>query len=172
MSLRINTFLIFCISFCQLHAQNSWNIQKSLDWNDTPTIHSPMGIHKTEIWEFDGSEIHPEHPSLPLFNTRFRVPSKGTLKVNLIQAQYEAFDKKPSEGDAFLKEEIYFNARIDQNRRDHFGKVSFIPVRLNANGQYERLVSFELAVKFTPAAGIDANVLTPPPPIWHPQIRL
>jgi len=144
-------FALFALLLVEVSAQN-FTLQKTLTWDDTPIVHNPTGFHPMEIWNFDGAQFGSVAPSLPYHSERFQVPSMGVLSVEVISAEYEPFEKTASVDDNVLSTDLIFETSVSQNRRDYFANVQFIPIRKTGNNSFERLVSFELRVRFTAAA--------------------
>lgn len=142
-------FLLICFLPAIGHAQ-SFSVKKTINWDDSPVIHNPTGNHPKTIWAFEGASYDGNTPTLPYFGQQFPVSSYGTLEVTIVDAQYEAFDKKDSPDDSVLEEELVFKPFVTKNRSEFFAQLSFIPIRKIASNQFERLTSFELRVRFTP----------------------
>ncbi len=140
------TFL-FLSTFC---SAQSISIRQTLLWQENPIVHNPTGNHPLEIWTFDGA-VHGSHtPTLPYFGDAFPVNSHGQLSVELVSVQYESFGKPASSDDWVIQDDIVFKTRVEQERRNFVGKVSFLPIRKTGPNQFERITSFELRVTFTP----------------------
>lgn len=138
--------LLLCLSNSLL-AQEPILIQQQLNWSPEPILHNPTGNIEKEIWTFAESYSNDKHPTLPVFSKRFKVPANGFLRVNIVNAQYEAFAKKETKDDVFLKETLQIGTTVEKDRNQHYGKVFFIPIIKQGN-TYQKLVSFELNVVF------------------------
>lgn len=159
-------FLTPILCLCLVYAAQSQNfsIKTILDWTPEPFTYSAMGIYSSEIWTFGGAEHHPDYPNIPIFSERFKVSGQGALNVEVLNMVFEPMEKAPSDDDQYLGEDITFQTKIEQNRHEYFGTVSFIPIRMSASGQYERLTSVELNVVFTPTNNGNSGFAPPPPP--------
>lgn len=162
MNTRFYLFIIASLLFCQLSAQNSvFKTKKELNWAAAPEIHSPMGIRNKELWTFTGSARHPQSPALPVANFRFSVPGKGKLNVTVSDTRYESFSQlSPSDAGEYVQANPAVNSRISKNRDQYFGNVSLLPIRQTADGQFQKLVAFQINVTYTE----DGLSRTPPPP--------
>ncbi|MCB0626112.1 MAG: type IX secretion system sortase PorU [Saprospiraceae bacterium] len=140
-------------------AGNPTRIGQTLQWEDQPVIHTDLnGQAAVAIWRFEGAFYDESHPTLPYFYHRFPVDGPGQLQVRLLEAQYEPLPKEPSADDSQLDRDLQFQTHVSRDRRRHVGSVRFIPIRRTATGSYEKLVSFELEITFTPApAGLANN---------------
>ena len=72
------------------------------------------------------------------------------LSVELVKAEYEPLKYVPEAARSQIKEQITFNSRLEDHRRQYVGKVSFIPIRQIGPGRYEKLVRYELRILPTP----------------------
>ncbi len=146
-------FAIFLTVFCSLSivfANSPITLQKELIWQANPIIHNPTGNFPTEIWSFDGASFTPNHPSLPLFSERFPLTTNEKISVEIIEANFEKLERKPDVYDSFLSNELIINTSVEQDRQQYFGKLFFIPIIKNDNGQYEKLISFTLKIRTRP----------------------
>jgi len=162
MNTRFYLFIIASLLFCQLSAQTSvFKIKKELNWADAPELHSPMGIRNKTLWTFTGSARHPQSPALPVMNFRFPVPNKGTLNATISDTRYESFSQlDASDAGEFVIESPVINSSISKNRDQHFGNIQLLPIRKTADGQFQKLVAFQLNVTYSE----DGLSRTPPPP--------
>ncbi|MEM1323278.1 MAG: type IX secretion system sortase PorU [Bacteroidota bacterium] len=144
-------FLLVC-NFVYTYADPPTVIKKQLNWEAEPIIHSPTGNFALEIYSFEGALYNESHPSLPYYSERFPLSSPGQLRYQLVNARYEALDKKPSEDDRYIGEEPIINLVVEKDNRKHFGKLFFIPIRKVGNNRYEKLVEFEIRILHSPTA--------------------
>ena len=143
--------LLFIFGFSYLFGQSTHSINKQLDWADKPVIHNPYELNTPlEILTFEGAIYNNDYPSLPISSHRFEVPSKGKLSVEIINVQYEALDKKATQDDAFIQDQLVFNTEITKSRQDYFANISFIPIIKSSFGGFQKVVNFEIKVIFTP----------------------
>ncbi len=147
---KLLTCLLLFASLTTAFATPPTTIKKTLSWEEKPVIHSAEGSESFEIWQFEGAVYDADHPSLPYFSERFPVNSNGRLSVEIVNVQYEAFDKTPSPDDAVLSDRLHFITTVDKDRRKYFGNLRFIPIRKVSGKGFERVVSFELRISFTP----------------------
>jgi hypothetical protein len=149
-SILLPLFLIASFSFS--FGQSRHSIVNQFDWSEDPIIHNPFELNDPlEILSFDGAIYQDVHPSLPISAHRFQVNSKGNLSVEIINVEYQPLDKKPTQDDAFIQDQLVFQTEITQNRQQYFGNVSFIPIIKSASGGFQKVVSIELNVYFTPS---------------------
>jgi len=130
-------------------AQRPLTIQKQLNWADEPVIHNPTGNFEKQIWTFEESYSNPKHPTLPLFSERFSIANNGKITATIVNAKFELLDKVAVPEDIFLKETIQIGTTIEVERNDYYGKVFFIPI-IKKGDRYEKLVSFDLKIDFSP----------------------
>ncbi len=146
---------IFTISLCLIFSITLWaqrpiTIQKQLNWETEPIIHNPTGNFEKQIWTFEDSYSNPKHPTLPVFSERFQLGNNSDIKVTVVNAQFEPFDKLAVPEDKYLQETIQIGTAVELDRNQYYGKVFFIPIIKKGN-RYEKLVSFELKIDFSPA---------------------
>ncbi len=139
--------LMFCVSI--VFAQSSINVRESINWDNDPIIHNPTGNFETKIWSFEGATFNPVYPSLPIFSDRHKVNTYGSATVEIVNVQYESFNKNLSEDDQYIGQELNFEATIFNDRGDYYLYYSFIPIIKKGSGQFERVTSFELKLKYT-----------------------
>lgn len=143
--------LLLTFGFSYLFGQSTHSINQQFEWAEKPVIHNPYElITPLEILAFEGAIYQKGYPSLPVSAHRFQVPSKGNLSVEIINVQYESLDKKPTQDDNFIGEQLSFDTYISTSRRDYFANVSFIPIIKSSLGGYQKVVSIELKVLFKP----------------------
>ena len=144
--------LIFFFSVSFIFAQGSTEtIKTSLSWYENPTIHDPFDVNPIEIYGFENAVYQKGHPTLPYFNHRFPVNSKGTLSVEIINAEFASLDKKATQDDVMLKERLIFNTTITKDRNQYFANLRFIPIRKNGTNSFEKVTNIELNISFTPS---------------------
>lgn len=102
------------------------------------------------ILRFEGGVYQEEHPSLPYFSERFHLNSYGDFTAVFVNTTFEPFEKKASPDDAAIPAQIQISTEIEKDRSDYFGRVRLMPLRKLAEGRFERLVSFELRLIFSP----------------------
>lgn len=148
---RILLSISFILSISYLFAQSTFTFNKQINWADAPIIHNPYEIdNPLEIYSFEGARYKDDHPSLPMASHRQEVSSKGKLSVEIINVQYETLDKKPTLDDDFIKNEIVFDKKIYQNRKQYFANISYIPIIKSSTGEFQKVTNIELKVTFKP----------------------
>ena len=150
---------LFMLSALSLSAQNTFTIQRTLQWASAPTIYTLSDGSPFEVWKFAGCTFGDEARSLPVFSERFAISGKSTIEVDVLSVQWESFGKKASSDDSFLSNSLEINRLVEQERTKFFGRVKFIPVRKTGSG-YERATSFTLQVRVTPIAVPPATAST------------
>ena len=147
--MRFFTLFFFLCASITIWAQRPLTIQKQLNWANEPVIHNPTGNFEKQIWTFEDSYSNPKHPTLPIFSERFSVANNGKIIATITNAQFEPMDKLGVPEDVFLKETIQIGTTIESDRNQYYGKVFFIPI-IKKGDRYEKLVSFELKIDFSP----------------------
>ncbi len=147
--MRVFTLLFLLLFSMNIWAQRSLIIQKQLNWEAEPIIHNPTGNFEKQIWAFEDSYANSKQPMLPLFSERFKVGNHGKMKVTIVNAQFEPFDQLVISEDEFLKETLQIGTTVELDRNQYYGKVFFVPIIKKGN-RYEKLVSFELKIDFSP----------------------
>lgn len=146
-----NSLLLFLLTFFAISGfAETITIKRTLNWDETPTVHDATGSQALVIWNFDGAIYSGKHPSLPVFMERQLVDGPGTVTARLLNATYEAFDKAPSDDDQFISEGINIHSKVLDDRGSHYVHFHFIPIRKTAAGNFERLTSFELSIDHQP----------------------
>ena len=100
-------FLIASYSFSI--GQSSHKIVDRFNWSEDPIIHNPFELNNPlEILSFDGAIYQNAHPSLPISAHRFKVNYKGNLSVEIISVEYQPLDKKPTQDDIYIQDQLVF----------------------------------------------------------------
>lgn len=141
--------LLFVLGALGLSAQNSFSIERSLNWANTATNYTLADGAPFEVWKFEGCSFGDEARSLPIFSERFALAAKSELEVEIVSVQWEPFAKKASSDDAFLSNELTINTLVEHERNQFFGRVKFVPVRKAGSG-FERATAFSLNVRIKP----------------------
>lgn len=142
-------FLLLCT--LHLGAQNSFSIERSIQWNDSATSYTLADGSPFEVWKFKGCSFGDEARSLPIFSERFALSGKSDIEVTITAIQWEPFAKKASDDDKYLGNDLIISTLNEQERSRFFGRVKFIPIRKVGNG-FERAIRFTLNVRTTPQA--------------------
>lgn len=154
---NILTFAIAFFTLTTTFANLPTTITRTLEWSAKPLVHKFDGVEKFTIQHFDNAVYNETHPSLPYYSERFSVNSPGTVNVELLDAQYEAFEKEASPDDALLSDRIEFQTTVQKDRRDYFAHISFIPIIKTGPNSYERIVSFTVRTSFRSSNAPVAN---------------
>jgi hypothetical protein len=154
---NILTFAIAFFTLTSTFANLPTTITRTLNWSAKPLVHQFDGVEKFTIQNFDKAVYNESHPSLPYFSERFKVNSPGTINVELLDAQYESFEKEASPDDVLLSDRINFQTKVQKDRREYFAHISFIPIIKTGPNTYERLVSFTVRTGFRASSAPVAN---------------
>ncbi len=140
-------FALFCIA--SAFAAPPSVVQRSLQWYEEakvmPYEDSTEPVH---LLRFKGAIYTPEHNTLPYYSERFAIPAFGDFRASFGNMVFEPFEKTPSADDAAIAEQIKITTKIEKDRSEFYGRVTFMPIRKVGEGRYERLVSFELRYDF------------------------
>jgi hypothetical protein len=147
---KLLTYLIASMALSFTFANPPTSIQKNLQWREKPYVHSAEGSESFQIYAFEGAVYNEDHPSLPYFTERFPLSAYSDVQAVFTSAVFEPFEKTPSKDDVVLSGEVNLITNVEKDRRDYFGRVSFIPIRKVGEGRFERLVSFEVRLIYTP----------------------
>jgi len=132
-----------------LHAQ--YSSSHTITWDATPApVLDTEGNELFKRWSFEGGVHGNQRAALPYFSTQIQVPSKGNLKLQLVDAQYEPMDLTGFTNIDFVTEEVTLSGEVFQSRNDFFAVIDIMPVRKLSEGSYERLVSFTINVEHLP----------------------
>ena len=141
--------LVLCLFFIPLTIQaNPIIIKKSFAWADQAINFKEAGIDYQKH-TFDGAVSNEAYPSLVVAVERFDLNAFGDLQIEIINAQFEAFEKIASPDDAYLSNRIQFESAVYPSRNGYYGKISFVPITKNGN-RYERLRNIELRITLSP----------------------
>ncbi len=146
---KLLTSAVLFFSIIALYANSPTIIEKTLNWSEKPVIHAIEGSPSFEIWKFTDAVYSDDHPSLPYFLERFPVDGYGQVKVTLVDARYELFDKTISVDDAILAQTVQIQTNVFKDRNEYIGEVKFIPIIQTGPQSFERMTSFKLRVDFT-----------------------
>lgn len=136
--------LFFILWFSQLHANSTFPLSISLRWKNTAdTIH--INEKTFERWHFEGAIFGEAAPTLPLYTNQFKVNTAGTLRVEVVSARFESFERQATPDDTLLGEQLNFFAAVTGGRDGYTGKLAFVPI-IRRGGNYERLVEAELRI--------------------------
>lgn len=141
--------LVFLLGALSLGAQNSFTLQRDLQWAKGATRYILADGTPFEVWKFEGCAFGDEARSLPIFSERFALSSKSVIEVDVVSVQWESFPKKPSSDDAFLGNDLIIKTLVEHERNQFFGRVKFVPVRKVGSG-FERATAFTLNVRIKP----------------------
>lgn len=138
--------LLVLFFFGPLHADSPIIVRASLKWEEQSTA-IRIGGERYEQWRFSGAVISDEAPDLPYFIRRFPLTADARLRVEVLEARYEAFDRRPSANDDRLGESLRIQRSVERSGRQYFGKIAFVPI-VQRGSRFERLV--EVSLRITP----------------------
>ncbi len=140
--------LLLLIFFGQLFANSPFTLREIFQWELEP-IRFQMGDTPLERWRFKGAADSEETPTLPWMVREFRVNSPGAIRVDVVSAQFESFNRQPTSDDAQLSERLQFVTSIERDRNGYYIKLAFVPMTKRGNS-YERLTNIALRITHTP----------------------
>lgn len=149
--------LLLLLCCCKAFANPPELIKKELRWAEELAAYPEEGADPVYVLRFDGAVYDEKTPGLPYFSQRFSLDSYGEIQATFQNVVYESFSSKNDFEAQDIPQEVQITTAIEQDRLDYFGRVSFLPIRKTAEGQYERVVYFELRLSFRP--------LAPAPPV-------
>ncbi|MCB9338029.1 MAG: type IX secretion system sortase PorU [Lewinellaceae bacterium] len=141
---KFGTSIIALFSTLLVFANPPQVIQRTLKWSAESTIIPYEGSQPVHILRFEGAIFDDTHPTLPYYTERFKLDGYAGVRAVFANETYESFDKTPSIDDAFISNEINIATEVEKDRLDYFGRITFMPIRKNGAGQFERLVSFDI----------------------------
>lgn len=147
---KIIAIATLLLNVCLAHAQAPIIIREQFRWNSQADEILLQG-RIVEYWQFREGVESSEYPSLQFYVKRFPVEGYGKLRVEVLNARYEPFEKGPSPDDGYLQEQLQFETAVERERQNYYGKVAFVPI-VRRGGRFERLVSVELRVTLQPQA--------------------
>ncbi len=133
--------LLILVSVCltSLSAQETYSITDELNW---------QSITEEQI-SFEGAFTTNDAERLPVYMYRFPVPGNGTVSARIISADFEEAETDITSNQ--ILDYIKIESRVEWDRKNAFGRISFIPLRDGNNG-LEKLTSFEISIDFSPIA--------------------
>jgi hypothetical protein len=137
------------VSFANLPVK----VERTLKWSEESRVYPYENGDPVYVLRFEGAVYDEEHPALPYFSERFRLDSYGEFTAILTNPVFESFNTRSIEDDAAISNDIRVSTEVEKDRLDYFGRVRVIPIRKVGEGRYDRLVSFELRLIFSPKAG-------------------
>ncbi|MCB0547446.1 MAG: type IX secretion system sortase PorU [Phaeodactylibacter sp.] len=140
--------LALLLNVCLVFSQTPTIIREQFLWSEAADEALLEG-KAIPYWQFKGGVGSSEHPSLQFFIKRFPVQGYGQLRVEIVNARYEAFEKGPSPDDSYLQEQLQFETAVERVREGYFGKVAFSPI-VRRGSRFERLTEVELRVTLQP----------------------
>ncbi|MCB0599056.1 MAG: type IX secretion system sortase PorU [Lewinellaceae bacterium] len=136
------------LNVCLAFAQAPTIIREQFQWEEKAGETLLEG-KVAPYWQFRGGIGSSEHPSLQFFMRRFPVTGYGQLRVEVINARFEPFEKGASPDDEYLQEGLQFETAVERVREGYYGKVAFAPI-VRRGGRFERLTDIELRVYLDP----------------------
>jgi len=152
MKQQLTTTLLLCAVFFALTGNAQTIFREEFVWKAEPIIFQ-IGEDTYEQLRFEGGANSDERPSLPFLVRTFPVPSNGALRVEVISASFEPFERRPSPDDVYLGEQLKFETVVERDRNKFSGKISFVPI-IKSGDRYERLTAVQLRVVHMPSAEI------------------
>lgn len=140
------------IFFVSLHAQQSFVLSQSIAWSQEADTIAVLGEPCLKLY-FPGGLYSDEHPDIPLFTHRFTIPGNGSIRVEVINLQFERLEKNGCPGLQLPDANLSFETAVLEDRSQFVGSVSFLPVISNGSS-LERLVSFSIGITFIPDGGV------------------
>lgn len=150
----ISILLLLIVTFS--HAQLS-TIKSTLEWSDPVEFQVTKTSYSVQH-TFKDAHFTDVHPTLPIYLQQVKVPGYGTLQASLVNSEFEPITNTDGLDDNYITSTINIKAEIHISKKKAVGGVSFIPIRKNSiTGGYERLLSFEIELKHTPAPILSSN---------------
>ncbi|HMQ50032.1 MAG TPA: type IX secretion system sortase PorU [Saprospiraceae bacterium] len=141
---KLFTIPVFILLLGSIFAANPVIIRHQFNW-DAPEEMAFDG-QMVQRLTFEGSISHSQYPHLPWYISRFPIEGNGRLKVQIIRATFESFDKTEGEEDALLGERLNFETQVEQDRQQYYGRLAFIPI-IKKGSRFERLKEIELRIE-------------------------
>lgn len=138
------------LNTCLLLAAGPVVIEHEFKWEEEPQEINVEG-QLVESWAFEGGISSSEYPGLYFFASRFPVDGYGQLAVEVLEAEYENFDKQAAPGDNVLSSRLNFQTDVIRERGQYFGKLAFAPI-VERQGAYQRLKRIKLQVRLLPSS--------------------
>jgi hypothetical protein len=149
MSFKIPFFIIsaFFISTIQILAQGNIIARRPivLNWKNTPDTLSNEGLGRLYFMSFEGA-AYDESEMMPLKTEKFSIARYANVRVELSNPVFEQISSSLNWGQEKIKDEIIFNSFVSTEKGRPTAQISFIPIRKNNNGIFERLVSADLLI--------------------------
>ncbi|MDZ4680032.1 MAG: type IX secretion system sortase PorU [Saprospiraceae bacterium] len=149
MKQQLTTALLLCAGLFTLTGNAQTILREQFVWKIEPIVFQ-VGEDTYERWRFEGGSNSDERPSLPFLVRTFPVPSNGTLRVEVVSASFEPFERRPSPDDVFLGAQLNFETVVERDRNKFSGRLSFVPIIKNGD-RYERLTAVQLRVVHVPS---------------------
>ncbi len=130
-------------------------LERQIKWGSIQTA-SGQGSGKQQFTYFEGANYEALQ-NLPQYLEVLPL-AEGTVKA-VAQIDHPQYEKVPAgelqyiQGNKLIKAEIQVSSKICWEKKSPFIQVSFVPFRQNADGSYERLVSFALSISTEKKAG-------------------
>ncbi len=121
-----------------------------LTWLDNSRSYEPLMNKDIEMPQFEGAFYGTPLPALPKWLKKVDLDMDGSLSIQLLDQQYEPIEAVNANFNQ-LTDDIILESNIIQSRKEFAGFVQFIPIRKTTNGGFERLVSFQIQILFTPS---------------------
>lgn len=147
----------FLLSSTNVHAQTL--VRASFNWSNKPERFVGSNQYVLERWSFEGAVFDDSAPSLPIWVDRVPVDGAGTVRIEVVSANFEPFAKTPGPEDARLGSELRFYSLISLSEGSYRAKLSCVPIVIR-DGQYLRATDLSLRIYREPAGGQPRGPLT------------
>ncbi|MEO1262467.1 MAG: type IX secretion system sortase PorU [Bacteroidota bacterium] len=132
-------------------------IKGNLEWSDERAYIPVEGARTYYISHFKDAFYDEVQPTLPIFTERFLLSAYSDIDATLANPVYEPYDKTVTDDDNLLTDRIRIKVDVEKDRSEYYGRVSLVPIRKIGDGQFERLVSFDIQLTYrskTPPASL------------------
>jgi hypothetical protein len=147
MKILLSTIFL-CCQLMLLYG-NTAIIEHTFNWDDQPLVHKLADGQSVECYTFEGSAESEEFPGLSFLIKTFPLPATGTLRLQVLETQYEAMAWQGVPDNAFLGESLQFETATYRNREGAYGKIAFSPIVRRGSG-FERLTYIKLRATVIP----------------------
>ncbi len=140
--------LILVIYFSPAYANSTFFIEGEVAWPEKPQL-LDWADQKWERWTCRSCVHESEHPWLPALNEQLALPSHGRIYVEVVEAEYEDFQRQALPGDTLLANNLQFTTKLYRHRNRYTANIRFIPI-VKEGSRYRRLVNYRLRVRLEP----------------------
>lgn len=139
---------VFLMLVSSLYSQNTQVISDEINWSEQPIHHNPYEDGGIYIYSFEGALYSEQSPSLPLYSIRIPLSGKGILHVQMNEQIFSPFIKHGALDDIVLNNDIKIKTVVEKDRDQYYGKIFFYPIIKTPTGEYQKLESFKLNLRF------------------------